>query len=1363
MFKKLFNHKKSSRCEICKKKIKNVDKNAIDKQCKECKENNSIQFISPVLIPLNDNTGKEIKRKTEKEIFCHGCNWPIISEKTIFKDLNNNVTWHNSCFEINKILGITIPIEPYDRIEKNDPKELRKKWTKCTIKLSKILIAYLCDCDYYAFEIVSCIKSKDFNSSTLKELIINIAYLLNFLIFESNKFNENLENNNVDLKQNELIELFINIIIFSESIKKNIIYTLNVKKLVRYLSQIHEIIKKELSNNLISLTKTCLYSEFKNTFEYISEFESFGYKIINSITPIYKVNGVDGNLNINWLKENDNKSNNNIIINSNDTLINSYINEKIYDEMEYLKENKIDDENNNSITEVNNESKNNSEDSISVSFKTLCENVNESVKDKGKENITNIETKNKNHNGKETIIDACITDNKIESSINDVKLDKKYDKKYDLIKSSVDNILLKNKHSFTNNENDNSHIINKININVNKYDNNDDNIKKTEKNDENINTNSPIKCKSINNSKNNKLLHSNGSQKKKQEFIVTIDKNGLNVDSKNNKDNNNNSLSQYNIHNIEDEKYNLKTEKSSSLYHNKENDNDNSEYARSFYSLNNFKNYYMRPSSSCSTANNSEFFDRASSPTYSMGKLEYTNKNTKSTDLSLDYSAYPLAPSMSSYSPKIGGINSTNQLNNYNESSDINNFNGNLSSLSVTSNSSVDVIKALSSSLKKGYFSSEAYLKYCKNNQSQNKNKVKDQKFNNSNYIKSNKKNKSYSNNSGINSEWSYEDENFENITTPIKLLNLQFQHEMKKAEDIVDESFERGSVYSQSVQSVDGNIENIKSSLLKIRSIFNNNNVSSSTLSTNSNVNLNDINSSNIISKDINNKNMNKLNNLKNQNLLNVGNKNSKAINLSQDLIYINKKLNEYNNQKKKHFSDKASISSEPNYTHHNINSRTILSSNSLNYSDNNNQIFDKNDNNINNNLLLTKLNSKSNNISVEKLVSKKNINDKSINNYINKTVTLDKKIINGGKTQNLSTDNNTVNRLNNNKISANKNLINSSSISAVSKFNNSIKVNNIDKNSNNSNSNIILTPNVKTDSNEINKTKTNVINNSLNNDITKSKINKNSSTISTNSKITQSNNGIVLNENKNTIDAINQQDTINHLNNNNNKSNNNDNINNINNKIKSVELNNTNKNQVFIDNKNQNNNNPLINDTKINNTKKLDLQKNNTSTSIPKEVTPKGILSSMPTKNNKKSSLILPSKEELKIQNKENEYKPFIRNHSLLKNQSKSPVQQYMDFIKLSKNKSLHSSDRSSSYKKKQKEVKKYRDGQRIDSLIYDSVIKYGRDEKVANQWISQLNRQEIFTVGDLRSLYENDWYHLGLSVLAIRAIKDTLYYTN
>jgi len=1280
MFKKLFSHKKSSRCEICKKKIKNVDKNTIEKQCKECKERNCVQFISPVLIPLNNdnNSVKEIK----KEKLCHGCNWPIISEKTTFEDLNNNVIWHNSCFEINKILGMTIPIEPYDNLKNNNSKELRKSWTKCTVKLSKTLIAYLCDCDYCAFEIVSCIKSKDFNSSTLKELIINIAHLLNFLIFESIKFNEGLEKNNIDIEQNELIELFINIIIFSKSIEKDIIYTLNVKKLVRYLSQIHEIIKKELSNNLNSLAKTCLLSEFNNIFKYISEFENFGYKTINSITPIYKYSGVDKKLNIDWLSEDYNEGVESSIISSNtcDTLIKDNIIEKIHNEKEYLKLNseiikliyllkekrsvkindnnntineededrEINEENSNSITEVNNESKHTSTNSISVSSKTLYDNGNENVKNKRKESISNDETKMKNQNDTQTITDTNVTNN-IEKiySTNDVKYNNKaIEKNYDLIKSSVDNILSKNKHSFTNNTINNNLNVGNSNIDISNSDdveNNEKYIKKTnKKSDENNSTCSTIKGKDINN-KNYELLHLSGTQKKKQELNGTRDKNGLNMNLKSNKENNNISLLQYNIRNLEDEKLNLKTEKSSSLYHKYdiENDNENSEYARSFYSLNNLKNYYKTPSSSYSTVNNSEIFDRASSPTYSMGKLEYSNRNRKSTDLSLDnqsYTAYqykdnyPFASSISSYSPKINGIN---PINSNNESSDTNNYNANLSSLSVTSNSSVDVIKALSSSLKKGYFSSEAYLKYCKNNQSQNKNQIKDAKFNNSNYIKSSRKNRSYSNNSGINSEWSYEDENFENITTPIKLLNLQFQHEMKKAEDIVDESFERGSVYSQ---SVDGNIENIKNSLLKIRSIFNNSN---SSLSTNSNINLNDVN--NPYNNSINNNkimNMNKLNNSKNQSSLNINNKSGKTINLSQDLIYINKKLNEYNNQKKKHFSDKASISSEPTYIYHDINSKSIISSNSLNSYDGKSQIIgDKDINNINTNLTLlshnSSLKSKSikNIIPEEKSSSKKSINDKIVNNNTNKlsqTVIIDKNKNTENKIKNLSMSNSIVNSSNNNIITENKNLKNlNSNTSSITKINNSNKTtinNNINNNSNiSSTSNIKSYANSNSISNTINKTGVSVNNN---NNIIKDKSNNLINTINTNTKTSHSNNDDVIYKNNNNNKNINNNGQQNIVNNN---------SNNINNRENQVELiNSTNKKQTIVDNKNKN-----INKSLINIPKKSDSQKDNSSTNASKEVTPKGILSSIPTNNNKKSSLILPSKEELKIKYKDDECK--------------------------------------------------------------------------------------------------------------------------
>jgi len=166
--------------------------------------------------------------------------------------------------------------------------------------------------------------------------------------------------------------------------------------------------------------------------------------------------------------------------------------------------------------------------------------------------------------------------------------------------------------------------------------------------------------------------------------------------------------------------------------------------------------------------------------------------------------------------------------------------------------------------------------------------------------------------------------------------------------------------------------------------------------------------------------------------------------------------------------------------------------------------------------------------------------------------------------------------------------------------------------------------------------------------------------------------------------------------------------------------------------------------------------------STQTKDKITIKGILT-LPHQSNKRSSLILPSKEELNIKkNKDerNEHKLSTKEHS--KNRQDSLVQQYKEIaMKINRNRDI--SELSSSLKKKQKEVKKYYNKQRIDHLIYDSVKKFGRDEKIANQWIAQLNRQEIFTVGDLRVLCEEDWYHLGLSVIAIRAIKDQLYYSN
>jgi len=320
MFKRIFNHKKSLKCEICKKKIKNSDKNITEKQCKECQEKQSEQNLTEKS-ELNDfgNFGSDIKKilkssnkaKEENKIInendsnslnCYGCKWPIVSKVDSFEDTNENVFWHSGCYEIKKILGLNIPIESYDNVTSNKEK-LSKDWSEYVLKLSKILIAFLCDCDYYAFEIVSCIKNKDFNSPELKELVINIIQLIYFLLSTSNKYindYKDKENN-----QNELYELFKNIIVFRDSVEKNIIYTINVKKLVKSLSQIHGTIKNEINSIVNSVVILGIKSEFNKVNELINDYENFGYNETMKLTPIYNFKNDYCNYNKIWDYENE--------------------------------------------------------------------------------------------------------------------------------------------------------------------------------------------------------------------------------------------------------------------------------------------------------------------------------------------------------------------------------------------------------------------------------------------------------------------------------------------------------------------------------------------------------------------------------------------------------------------------------------------------------------------------------------------------------------------------------------------------------------------------------------------------------------------------------------------------------------------------------------------------------------------------------------------------------------------------------------------------------------------------------------------------------------------------------------------------
>jgi len=1363
MFKKLFNHKKSIKCEICKKKIKINDNNSIINQCKKCQERNSVPFISPVLIPINEsndlpNDLQTNKNEIQKPLsLCHGCQWPILSEKNTFKDSEMNVLWHNGCYEIKKILGIIIPIDCYDNIEAINKEKLSKNWSKYTVKLSKILIAFLCDCDYYAFEIASCIKNKDFNSSTLKELIANIIQLTNFLLIISNSFNNNINENKEFNQKNELHELLKNIIIFRKSVEKNIIYTDNVKILVRYLSQIHEIIKKDLSFNInMIFTSSNVDLGFKNIHEFIMRFEEFGYKSINCLTPIYNIQNKNCKYNSEW--DDDNK---NINVNGNDSLIHYYLNEQINNEIDNLKSNsevikliyllkekksitndssnavitkekksltndfnnvaiakekksikddsnnvvnaeeknstndsnsvviikekkslandsndvfianknseikvnkkytpKNDNNNNNnsnklnmnesnniSITEIPIKSKTISSGSMSVSSKIHSENFNRTIEIQDKNNIIN--NKNQIHN--ETIREG--NDNKV-NIFNDFKQTKNQDNNYNLIKSSVDSILFKNKHRIE--ENNNQITIDKNNDDYNdKGKNRDDN--KERHGFEKHNSNSTIKDNNI--KKVDELL--NKMQKFVGESALSTKNSNDTIMNNNNNNSNNITLLQNYIRNLEDEKKNsLKLRKSNSFYNKKElkDEEENLKYERSFYSLNNLNPY--------SSESNLEFIEHEASPSYSMGKPDFNIINKKSMDLSFDNLKYSMYPNKDSNEP--------------------NNLNENLSTVSGTSNSNINIIKALSSSLKKGYFSSETYLKYNRDSIS-NLNLENDY---NPYHVKSNRKNRSYSN----NSEWSYENGNFENITTSTKLLNLQFNHEMKKAEDIVDESFERGSVYSNSINS---NVDNIKNSLLKLRALFN------KETNMNSNVINKTNNSVNSVSVE-NKRNINKSNSIYNKEFNKSSSSiNSSTINLSQDLIYINKKLNEFNNQKKKYYSDnRSSISSDTNSTINTdifskINNISDINSqyNNTSYSKSNNidhvttnnkenndiisiksnknlkSIHKKNGNDFNNNSLInnneilkttTKVannqNNTYNNI-INANISKTNNKTIEDSNQINENIIKSSTINNSSKS--INCERNTSNIIDNSLLKSytstnNNNKVSTNTTNGINKTNiNSILKNkiNTNTNSNSSNNNKIII----NSANSINKANTSTVSTNNTNKANTSTVsinntNKaNTSTVSTNS-INKTNTYMVSTNNINRINT--NTISTNNINTNDNSSSKSNNNKIISNSIK-IPQNNDTKNNIKINNSKNNNNSVIISNNKNiidnnqnsnnndKNSKNDNISTNNIKNVVSQsgnlnEITPKGILS-LPMKNNIKSSLILPSKEELMIKNNE------------------------------------------------------------------------------------------------------------------------------
>lgn len=69
-------------------------------------------------------------------------------------------------------------------------------------------------------------------------------------------------------------------------------------------------------------------------------------------------------------------------------------------------------------------------------------------------------------------------------------------------------------------------------------------------------------------------------------------------------------------------------------------------------------------------------------------------------------------------------------------------------------------------------------------------------------------------------------------------------------------------------------------------------------------------------------------------------------------------------------------------------------------------------------------------------------------------------------------------------------------------------------------------------------------------------------------------------------------------------------------------------------------------------------------------------------------------------------------------------------------------------------------YRDDTSIDEFVYDTAKSTNRDPSKAEEWTRKLKDQDIMTVGDLRELIDEDWSCLGLTVFAIRALKNMLH---
>jgi hypothetical protein len=62
-------------------------------------------------------------------------------------------------------------------------------------------------------------------------------------------------------------------------------------------------------------------------------------------------------------------------------------------------------------------------------------------------------------------------------------------------------------------------------------------------------------------------------------------------------------------------------------------------------------------------------------------------------------------------------------------------------------------------------------------------------------------------------------------------------------------------------------------------------------------------------------------------------------------------------------------------------------------------------------------------------------------------------------------------------------------------------------------------------------------------------------------------------------------------------------------------------------------------------------------------------------------------------------------------------------------------------------------------IETFVLETAAASNRNKDKALEWVHKLQNQDIMTVGDLRDLHDEDWVGIGLTVFALRALKNML----